>query len=126
MTKKNDVNNFIEATKSNTDGLHALSVVEISSGMTIGSYSDGTIDTDIASAYNVEVVKAKLNAIKALGLNEAINDILITLSNQYHLINCDESGKYMIYLAADKNKANLAILRNLVNKGITEIKGSLV
>lgn len=121
MAKNDAVTDFIESAKDGTDGLIAVSVVEISSGMTLGAYSDGSLDPDIASAYNVEVVKAKLKAIKALGLKESIDDILITLTSQYHLINLNAAGTHMIYLAADKNKANLAILRNTVKQGMATL-----
>lgn len=125
MAKENFVTGFINDTKSNTDGVHAISVVEISSGMTLGSFSDGSLDPDVASAYNVEVVKAKLKAVKALGLKEKIDDILITLSSQYHLISCTDKGEHMIYLAADKDKSNLAMLRSIVNKGKEGIQSKL-
>ncbi|MEQ9299084.1 MAG: hypothetical protein RIF33_10990 [Cyclobacteriaceae bacterium] len=124
MAKGDFVTDFINLAKD-SDGVHAVTVVEIDSGMSLGSYSDGALDPDVASAYNVEVVKAKLKAIDALGLKEGIDDILITLSTQYHLINVTESGSHMIYLAADKKKANLAILRNIVKKGMESIQSSL-
>ena len=121
MAKTDFVNNFIKDAQE-IDGVHAVTVVEISSGMTLGSFSNGKLDPEIASAYNVEVVKAKLKAIDALGLKENIDDILITLSTQYHLINCTDNGGHMIYLAADKNKANLAMLRSIVRKGVEGIQ----
>ncbi|WP_421877109.1 roadblock/LC7 domain-containing protein [Marinoscillum sp.] len=93
--------------------------------MSLGSFSDGKLDPDVASAYNVEVVKSKLKAIEALGLKDSIDDILITLDTQYHLINCTEKGTHMIYLAADKKKANLALLRAVVAKGKKEIQSKL-
>jgi len=126
MAKIDVVTNFIKEAKE-TNGVVAVSLVEISSGMTLGSFSDGKLDPEIASAYNVEVVKAKLKAIEALGLKgkESIDDILITLNTQYHLINCSENGEHMIYLAADKEKANLAMLRTIVRKGIQGIQKSI-
>lgn len=125
MAKANPITQFIEGVKDQADGIHAVSVVEIESGMTLGHFTDGSLDPDVASAYNVEVVKAKLKAIDALGLDETIDDILITLSTQFHLINVSDGGTHMIYLAADKKKANLAILRNLVKKGVASIQQSL-
>lgn len=125
MAKANFVENFINEAKESMDGIHAVTVVELSSGMTLGSFSDGILDPDVASAYNVEVVKAKLKAIKALGLKDSIDDILITLDSQYHLINCTDKGTHMVYLAADKKKANLALLRSMVKKGVEEIQKSL-
>lgn len=125
MAKVNPITSFIDGVTDQADGIHAVSVVEIESGMTLGHYTDGSLDPDIASAYNVEVVKAKLKAIDALGLSESIDDILITLDSQFHLINVTKGATHMIYLAADKKKANLAILRNIVKKGAESIQKSL-
>ncbi len=122
MAKGNFVNKLIETAEESTAGIHAISVVELSSGMALGSHSDGKIDPDIASAYNVEVVKSKLKAIDALGLNETIEDILITLNSQYHLIACTAGGTHMLYLAADKKKSNLAILRTIVRQAIETLE----
>lgn len=124
MAKNDVVGEFIQLAQDSA-GVHAVTVVEIASGMTLGSYSDGKLDPDVASAYNVEVVKAKLSAIKALGLKEGIDDILITLSSQYHLINVTEKATHMVYLAASKDKSNLAILRSLVKKGVEGIQSHI-
>ena len=97
MAKTNFVDEFIANAKESTDGIHAVTVVEIESGMTLGNFSDGSIDPEVASAYNVEVVKSKLKAVSALGLSDSIDDILITLTTQYHLISCTENGTHMIY-----------------------------
>ncbi|WP_258102327.1 hypothetical protein [Marinoscillum pacificum] len=125
MAKTDFVQQFINTIQDSSDGIHAVSVVEMASGMSLGAFSDGKLDPDVASAYNVEVVKSKLKAIDALGLKETIDDILITLNTQYHVINCTSKGTHMIYVAADKNKANLAMLRALINKGVQEIEKNL-
>lgn len=125
MAKVNPIEQFVNDVKDQATGIVAVSVVEIDSGMTLAHYTDGTLDPDVASAYNVEVVKAKLQAIDALGLKESIDDILITLNSQFHLINVSKGATHMIYLAADKKKGNLAILRNLVRKGADSISSSL-
>ena len=125
MAKINAVSNFVNSAKDRAEGIHAVTIVEIETGMTLAGWTDGTIDPDIASAYNVEVVKSKLKAIEALGLKDKIDDILITLSSQFHLINVTAKGTHMVYLAADRKKANLAILRNLLKKGINEISSGL-
>ena len=122
MAKTDFIKQFIDTTIDSSDGIHAVSVVEIASGMSLGAFSDGVLDPDVASAYNVEEVKSKLKAIAALGLKEGIDDILITLETQYHIINCTKKGTHMVYVAADKKKANLALLRAVVNKGVKEIE----
>jgi hypothetical protein len=70
----------------------------------------------LASAFNLEVVKAKLNAISALGLDQGIDDIMISLTNQIHIIDISENNEYFIYLAVDSNKANLGMTKALLNK----------
>ncbi len=112
------LHSFIENMRDNVEGLIGISVTEIESGVAYESYSadPANFDPSLASAYNLEVVKAKLNAIKALGLNEEIQDITINLSSQVHFINIAPSGAYFIYLAIDSSKANLGITRALLNK----------
>lgn len=109
--------NFQNDLKENISGFIAVSVTEIETGMSYSSLSvDSSFDPELASAYNLEVVKAKINAIKALGLNQKINDILITLTDQLHIIDVSEDGKYFIYLAVDAKKANLGLTRAVLSK----------
>ncbi len=99
------------------DGFIAVSITDVSSGEAYDSYTaNKEFDPDLASAYNLEVVKAKLKAIEALGLNENIEDITITLSSQVHIINIAPSGSYFIYLAIDSKKANVGIAKALLNR----------
>lgn len=109
--------NFQNDLKENINGFIAVSVTEVETGMSYSSLSlNPNFDPELASAYNLEVVKAKLNAIKALGLNQKINDILITLTDQIHIIDVSEDGKYFIYLAVDSTKANLGLTRATLSK----------
>lgn len=109
--------NFQNDLKENINGFIAVSVTEVETGM---SYCSLTVkpdfDPELASAYNLEVVKAKLNAIKALGLDQKINDILITLTDQIHIIDLSEDGRYFIYLAVDSTKANLGLTRAVLSR----------
>jgi len=95
--------------------LMAVAVVDISSGMSLASHTNSNINPDTAAAYNTEVVKQKQKAINALKLQgESIDDILITLSNQLHLIKLVGDGKKFIYLAVSSRDTNLAIAREVV------------
>ena len=69
--------------------------------------------------------KAKLSAVKALNLNQEIEDILITLSNQIHIIDISPNKKFMIYLAADSTKANLGMTRAVLRKHKLELEKNL-
>lgn len=105
------------------NGSIAVAVVDINSGMALGVHSnDSNFDPEVASAYNTEVVRSKLKAIEALNLNQRIDDILISLENQYHIINVNKSATHMIYVAADKRKANLAMARAIIKKYMTELE----
>ncbi|MCD0464673.1 hypothetical protein [Flavobacterium sp. ENC] len=109
--------NFQNDLKENINGFIAVSVTQVETGMSYCSLSlNPAFDPELASAYNLEVVKAKLNAIKALGLDQKINDILITLTDQIHIIDVSEDGSYFIYLAVDSTKANLGMTRATLGK----------
>lgn len=111
------LNKFGEDLKNNVSGFIAVSVTEIKTGVSYYSLSvDPSFDPDLASAYNLEVVKAKLNAIKALNLDQTIENIMINLSSQIHIIDISENNDYFIYLAVDANKANLGMTKALLNK----------
>jgi CRP-like cAMP-binding protein len=92
-----------------------VAVVDVTSGMALASHSNSpNINPETAAAYNTEVVKQKQKAMAALKLQgERIDDILITLSNQLHLINLTEDGKKFIYLAVNARETNLAIARDV-------------
>ncbi|MNK47750.1 hypothetical protein D3C87_665680 [compost metagenome] len=118
---------FGEDLKKNVPGFIAVSVAEIASGMSYYSQSVvADFDPELASAYNLEVVKAKMNAIKALGLhNQVIDNIMITLSSQIHIIDVSDNQEYFIYLAVDSTKANLGMTKSILNKYKKEIVAKL-
>ena len=96
-------------------GLMAVAIVDISSGMSLASHSNSAINPDTAAAYNTEVIKQKQKAINALKLQgESIDDILMTLSNQLHLLKVVNEGKKFIYLVVNPRDTNLAIAREVV------------
>ena len=71
----------------NLDGALGSCVVDSNSGMTLGAIGGGgSVDLEIAAAGNTEVVRAKRKTMKALNLNDQIEDMLITLGKAYHLI----------------------------------------
>ncbi|MFD6097377.1 hypothetical protein ACFVWN_04845 [Nocardiopsis flavescens] len=105
------------------DGAVGAAVVDYSSGMALGTLaSTNTLDLTVAAAGNTEVVRAKMRTMDQLGLNDAIEDILITLSGQYHVIRPLTSRKgqgLFLYLALDRSRGNLALARHRL-RGIEE------
>jgi len=113
--------------EKNVPGFIAVSIAEIQTGMSYFSLSViSDFDPELASAFNLEVVKAKMNAISALGLkNQTVSDIMITLTSQIHIIDVSENNLYMIYLAVDSTKANLGMTKSILNKYKKEIASKL-
>src|SRR5262249_33568866 len=96
------------------DGAIGSAVVDYNSGMALGT-AGSTLDLQIAAAGNTEVVRAKLRTIQQLQLNEEIEDILITLPGQYHLIRpmtTRGSEGLFLSLALHRERANLALARH--------------
>lgn len=98
------------------DGALGVALVDWSSGMSLGTLGgDQYLDLEVAAAGNTEVVRAKMRAIEALHIDDQIEDILITLGAQYHLIRLlrhqNATGELFLYLALDRARSNLALAR---------------
>jgi hypothetical protein len=94
------------------DGCIGCCIVDSNSGMMLGAAGGGSMNLEIAAAGNTEVVRSKRKTMKALNLNEQIEDMLITLGKQYHLIRpLSINDALFIYLVLDKQRANLAMAR---------------
>jgi hypothetical protein len=108
--------------EGDVNGVIATAVVDLESGMTLAAKSNRPdFDLAVASAYNSELVKQKMKIMRALNLKSSLEDMLLTLSDQFHLIKFLPGGTSFLYLAADRSGTNLAILRNSVGKHVAEL-----
>jgi len=96
------------------DGIIGACIVDSNSGMMLGSAGgNSSMNLELAAAGNTEVVRAKRKTMKALNLNDPIEDILITLGRQYHLLRpLSSNDALFIYVALDRGRANLALARH--------------
>ena len=96
------------------DGAMCAAVVDSASGMMLGSAGSG-VDLEVAAAGNTEVIRSKMKTMRSLGLNDVIEDILITLGKQYHILrpSASKDGVF-VYFVLDKQRANLAMARRKV------------
>ncbi|MFF2551265.1 hypothetical protein ACFVUS_09690 [Nocardia sp. NPDC058058] len=98
------------------DGALGAAVVDYNSGMALGTLGGSkNLDLEVAAAGNTELVRAKLRTMDQLGLNEEIEDVLITLGSQYHLIRPTRGRRadgLFLYVALDRKRGNLALARH--------------
>src|SRR5215510_6269274 len=95
------------------DGAIAAALVDSKSGFIL-CWSGDDFDMDTAGAGSTEFVRAKLKTMKALKLNDTIEDILITMGRQYHIIRpVARDPDLFLYLVLDKAKSNLAMARRI-------------
>ena len=116
MASEKEMVAAFEKIQADVPGFIAASLVDLDSGMTL-AVKKVRADFDLAaeSAFNSEIVKQKQKTIKTLGLKSTLEDILLTLSDQLHLIRM-VGDRTFIYLAADRGQTNLAIIRTSVAK----------
>lgn len=96
----------------NVDGALAAAVVDFDSGMLLAGGGSAAIDLEIAAAGNTEVMRAKMKTMNMLGLRDEIEDILISLGKQYHLLRpLQRHNGLFLYSVLDKSKSNLALAR---------------
>lgn len=110
-----------------TEGALGVALVDWESGMSLGALGGGKyLDLEVAAAGNTEVIRAKMRTMESLRLSDSIEDILITLAKQYHIIrllkSTDGSQNMFLYLVLDRAKANLALARH----NLKRIEGELV
>lgn len=103
------------------EGAIGVALVDYTSGLTLGVLGGGpTMDMNVAAAGNTDVVRAKVRTMEMLGLKDSIEDILITLDSQYHLIRLlqDRRGgeALFLYLSLNKGRANLGLARHQLRK----------
>ncbi|RKG62711.1 hypothetical protein D7X30_01685 [Corallococcus sp. AB011P] len=94
------------------EGAFAVCLADANSGMTLGSVGSAGFNVEAAAAGNTEVMRAKLKTMKALGIKDRIEDMLITLGEQYHIIRplAAREGLFL-YIALHRANANLAMAR---------------
>ena len=108
------------------EGAMGAAVVDYTSGMAPGTLGGSkTLDLTIAAAGNTDVIRAMVRTMEQLGLKGQIEDILITLDSQYHLIRLitGRGGNGLfLYLVLDKARSNLAMARHQLKRVEAQIE----
>ncbi|MEV7867839.1 hypothetical protein AB0P17_17440 [Streptomyces sp. NPDC088124] len=107
------------------EGAQGAALVDYTSGMALGTLGGSKdLDLAVAAAGNTDVVRAKMRTLETLGIRDAIEDILITLGSQYHVIRplSGSAGQGLfLYLVLDRARANLAMARHQLKRIENEV-----
>ncbi|WP_324674758.1 hypothetical protein [Hymenobacter sp. GOD-10R] len=106
----------VQGIRADLPSLMAVAVVDVNSGKMLASHSNSiSINPETAATYNTEVVRQKQKALAALALEEEqIDEILITLRHQLHLIKLTDAGHTFVYLVVKSSETSLAVAREVV------------
>ena len=99
------------------DGAIGAAVVDYDNGMTLGTIGGRDLDMELAGAGTTEVVRSEHNIIHDLGLDERVEDLLISLDSQYHLVRmCENHEDVFIYLVINRSEGNLGLARRSIDQ----------
>ena len=121
VNKESQVSNVQDSLSKmmdSVDGAIGVALVEFDGGLTLGTAGGNSeFDVDIAGAGNLEVVRTIARVMGQLGIEDEVEDILITLGQQYHLIRpVDEERSIFLYLAIDRQQGNLGLARHQMRR----------
>ncbi len=102
------------------DGAVAAALVDVSNGMTLDMVGSG-LDLELAGAGSTEVVKAQQRAMLLLGIGGQIEDMMVTLEQQYHLVCMVPNTSLFLYVVLRKEQANVAMARYKLKAAASEL-----
>ncbi|MER6197078.1 hypothetical protein ABT234_06830 [Streptomyces sp. NPDC001586] len=120
------VETSLKEAMTSIEGSVGAALVDYTSGMALGTLGGGKdLDLTVAAAGNTDVIRAKLRTMEMLGIEEDIEDVLITLGSQYHLIRLIKGrggNGLFLYIVLDKGRANLAMARHQLKRIEAELE----
>ncbi|MFD7560531.1 MULTISPECIES: hypothetical protein [unclassified Streptomyces] len=120
------VETSLKEAMTSIEGSVGVALVDYTSGMALGTLGGGKdLDLEVAAAGNTDVIRAKTRTMDMLGIKEDIEDVLITLGSQYHLIRLIKGrggNGLFLYMVLDKARANLAMARHQLKRIEAELE----
>lgn len=106
------------------DGFIGAALVDSESGMAVGTVGgNDEFNIEIAAAVNADVFKAKIRAASEIGLADSIQDILVTLDTQYHLLSpLPQIPTLFFYLSLRRDRSNLGMARIKINEAAKNVQ----
>ena len=106
-----DIQEFLDKAMA-IDGAIGVALVELDSGMCLGTKGGGALDMELAGASATKIVQAKKGIMDQLELEGSPEEALLTMGEHYHLIRLfRENEEVFSYLILDEQRSRLAIAR---------------
>jgi len=96
------------------DGALGVALIDSASGLSLGTAGGSkTVNVELAGTAAADFVRAEARAMAAAGVKDTIEDVMITLGKQYHLIRLLGPDVHaFLYLVLDRERANLGMARH--------------
>lgn len=103
----------IELTRANeVAGFLGACLVDSDTGLMLNSEGGGGLDLEQAAGLISLVIQSKSAMIAGLGLDDALEEVILTLGKQYHLIRpLRTAPNLFLYLILDRERATLGLAR---------------
>ncbi len=100
-----------------SDGFLGAAVFDAESGVCVASLDKSpTLHISDSVGGHAELVRAERRTIAQLKLEDALEDIIISLQREYHLLRpCRRRPSLCLFLVLERSKANLAMARHLLS-----------
>ncbi|WP_037586621.1 hypothetical protein [Stenoxybacter acetivorans] len=124
--------NNIVAEMMKIDGAILAGIVDYETGMVIAGESQSNLDIDFATAGAASIVNAQSKSLLLLDIKAEIDDILVTLDDQYHITrllkkSSEASGHPLfLYLVLQRNSSPLALARRILQNLDAQYQSTLV
>ncbi|MCY4012173.1 MAG: roadblock/LC7 domain-containing protein [Gammaproteobacteria bacterium] len=103
----------LAAVVDGVQGVIAAAVIDHETGLALATAGPADLDLKTAGAGHLEVFRAERDLLAVLGIDDRLEDILITLGSQYHLIRPLAAGQpLLLSIVFDRARANLGLARH--------------
>lgn len=102
---------------ANIRGFNGALLVDSESGLVLVAKGDDTANLTAVAAFGVQIVKVMLQHLEARSLNERVEEVLITLGQQIHVIRpIAMAPSVLFHVCLDKRATRLGMARMQVRR----------
>ena len=92
-------------------------LVDVESGLVLVATGGSTISVEAVATFGIQVVEAMLQNLRALGVDERIAEILITMGQQVHIIHpVEKAPGVLFYVCLNRQAARVGMARVQVRR----------